>query len=565
VRASLKCLPLNRTNLLEALRVARIILIGTHGTEAGALVFERETDVGGAEMVSVEELKRSLSLVRHVETRMVFVGACHSEKAGIVLKDLGVDYVVAITGNERVRNVAARSFFRKFLEAALGRAALSEAVEKGIQAVETNPEIPEERRKFQRQKFICFPREKGRTHLFDEGEFLRRDLAQDLTETSELFGFRQNRDWPGRLIGRHEFILQVIRLLFQKKKVFIIQSPSDRGMGSSAILHFLAKYLSDRFCFRTISMQTSFETAGAMLANEEDSPQRLVLIDPMVETMRDVQVPLDAIDRSKSHVVVVVRSLTGREYASSNWAMLKLPPLSMENADQLQTVLLEEIHLSLPFLAPHANPSKIIQWVKAEALKQPKWADLVDKMRKGHRSWDEVIEALFRECVVGPQLWPRKERRALEEDEVAFIKSLSETYPTSKMFWEKWLEPTIATMSALEPYWTNRSIMGFVSEDRTNTVLLKGHEPGTFLFRTSVREPGKLTLSYVSEIKTVKKTLFSVQRTDGTINMESESGSIVRVNLWEGVKALTQLKKVLVRFGRDISPVDKFEAFTDVY
>ena len=559
---ALKCLPLNRDTIAEALMTARVILIGTHGSRSGGLVFEK--GIGEAELVTKDELKETLKHIEKVETRMVFVSACHSEEFGQFFVELGVDYSIAIVGEERVSNLASRAFFQEFLKQALVDKTIKDAVEDGIRFVETHPKLPPERQVNQRKKFAHFQRNDGNVYLFDPKESPNMGVARDLTESSDYFGFKR-RDLPNPIIGRHSTVRSLAKLLKENRRVTLVQS--EPGLGSSIVAHFLCRYMGDRNCFSAIIMRETFVEARFFFGSEEDLPENLLVIDTAWGANDDEDETwfYNNASKFKAHLFVIDKR---NQLRFGPIPAVPLDALESTHAERLRAMLLGM--QSLPnelMLPPSGNPRKIIEWVKSVARRQPVHLERLRNAKNELDSWESCLDSIIRDCVIGPDVWSKKERRFLEFHEVTWIKRLAgkdKLYPTLDQFWMQWLRPTLETLSALEPYWTSRSLLGFVSEEETNKIILRDKDPGTFLLRCSETRPGALALSYVGENGAIQKTQLQV-KPDGSIIMQAKAEKVQCSTLGEAVMMLRFLKKVVVSVRDGAELVNKNVAFSELF
>ena len=107
-------------NLSEELIAEPDILhLSGHGlhTSDGAYALALEHDNGSVSLLSMPSLARLLSALPHLP-KLVVILACHSESAGRVFADAGVEHVICVRGSERILDASAK-YLTKFLYASL--------------------------------------------------------------------------------------------------------------------------------------------------------------------------------------------------------------------------------------------------------------------------------------------------------------------------------------------------------------------------------------------------------------------------------------------------------------
>ena len=105
------------------------------------LCFENGT--GGVHALNVKILKQLFTAGRDCgssATKLVFVGACHSRKAGQAFADAGVPHVVAV--ERMVRDTAALIFTRAFYLALLSGKTVQQSFDIAEAAVASAPDLP---------------------------------------------------------------------------------------------------------------------------------------------------------------------------------------------------------------------------------------------------------------------------------------------------------------------------------------------------------------------------------------------------------------------------------------
>lgn len=131
----------------------RVLHYSGHG-HPDFLAFENQR--GEAQPVSPEMLKAMMG--ENSETKLVFVSACHSERAARAFVDAGAPHVVGVRTETTVLDNAARIFARAFYLAALAGKTIRRSFDAGKTAVLTDPDLQgwganEE----ERDKFVLLP------------------------------------------------------------------------------------------------------------------------------------------------------------------------------------------------------------------------------------------------------------------------------------------------------------------------------------------------------------------------------------------------------------------------
>ena len=96
-----------------------ILHLSGHGlhTSDGAYALALEHDNGSVSLLSMPSLARLLSALPRLP-KLVVILACHSESAGQVFADVGVEHVICVRGSERILDSSAK-YFAKFFYASL--------------------------------------------------------------------------------------------------------------------------------------------------------------------------------------------------------------------------------------------------------------------------------------------------------------------------------------------------------------------------------------------------------------------------------------------------------------
>ena len=114
-----------------------ILHLSGHGlhTADGQYALALEHDNGSVSLLSMPSLSRLLSALPHLP-KLVVILACHSESAGQVFADAGVEHVVCVRGSERILDSSAKYWTRFFYAALLGGFSVAKAFEVAVRNVE---------------------------------------------------------------------------------------------------------------------------------------------------------------------------------------------------------------------------------------------------------------------------------------------------------------------------------------------------------------------------------------------------------------------------------------------
>ncbi|KAH9253916.1 hypothetical protein BASA81_008040 [Batrachochytrium salamandrivorans] len=530
--------PLTKPALVEALKRCHILLLGAHGIAGGGIVLETNWFQG--ELLTVSELTEILVKLKNegeLVCKFCFVSSCYSELAGRALMANGVEHVVTIAGEDRISNLVSRSFFSRVLLALLlDLNSVGHAVESGLKFVETHPELTPARRMRQREKFVYYCSEGRAGELLFDSPIDNGLVEQAGLANSTLVGFPSSTlQQPGPIFGRQETIQDVLQALLLNGKDnhgLVVLRQAAKGMGSSLIVHFVASYLATRRAFDTIELVHSFAVASSRLLLTNSPGSLLLVVDAALDDDEGEKEFWQAVEVKPAISLLVV--------SKSNTAIpLHVTPLFVEplkpkyvvmlldylaKGETPPTIAFGKMTLTTTTESIEGNPLQVIAKAKTNKLTTTTNQSITHLIQ--HIQQD--LAPVWRASVMATTTMAR----TLTATELAFIDRQRNRFASQEQFWQRWLHPTLQTLTHVDQYWKRGLVLGFISETQCNE-LLQQQPQGTFLLRFSERNAGTITLSHVvqqhkdndgeEEEMTVEKVtlqispvLVSAKRADGT-------------------------------------------------
>ncbi len=203
-----------------------------------------EDGKSGLQLVTVETL-RNLCGAGVSKLDFVFVSACHSKNTGEAFAAAGVPHVVCVSIDAQLLDTAATTFTRAFyLSLAVGNT-VRQSFDIGRQAVVASPTVPNS--SSERDKFLLLP--EGALH--DKPVFVSQRVTKWPTVNNVLRGLVSAPpdhlpDTPEDFEGREVDMYNIITLL---QKRALVTVTGERGMGKSAVVIAVMRYLAERNVF----------------------------------------------------------------------------------------------------------------------------------------------------------------------------------------------------------------------------------------------------------------------------------------------------------------------------
>lgn len=240
-----------------------MVLVGTHGV-ADLLVFEDET--GGKLLMTHDQVLQALRGKHQVgkQAKCVFLSACYSEECAKHLgEEFGVDHVLAIGKEERVRHLVSRVFFKELLVQVMGGNSVQRGFECGRQSAATLKELDVESQNRQNSKFRYFA-QNPTARVFSIEELEEIGEPRDLTPDCIVRGIDIDLQTRRFCSLREDVLKSVARDLVLKEHCVLLINQDQPGMGSSVLLLQLCAFLSQRGggTFKSVEFFTSYADAN---------------------------------------------------------------------------------------------------------------------------------------------------------------------------------------------------------------------------------------------------------------------------------------------------------------
>ncbi|NJL61062.1 MAG: CHAT domain-containing protein [Methylacidiphilales bacterium] len=220
-----------------------------HGMKEGnntALVLEDE--VGMTRSFTEEELEIALSNRQQVPCQVALLNACHSEKLAQAFVKAGVFHVVAVNAEDKILDVAARCFSRRFYQALFNQDSVTNSFLSGRNAVKLDDKLKKLFNSLTFEQGVNFD-EAFKYELLPKGSPHNQSLIiEPATSHQVLYPHWSNTNIPREdknFVGRRKEIHQVIKALVESDKRCIALHGMG-GIGKTALAYAIGRWLHER-------------------------------------------------------------------------------------------------------------------------------------------------------------------------------------------------------------------------------------------------------------------------------------------------------------------------------
>jgi formylglycine-generating enzyme required for sulfatase activity/chromosomal replication initiation ATPase DnaA len=211
-----------------------------------ALVLEDE--VGIARSFTEEELEIALSNQQQVPCQLALLNACHSEKLAQAFVKAGIPHVIAVNAEDKILDVAARCFSRRFYQALFNQDSVSNSFLSGRNAVKLDDKLKKLFNSLTFEQGVNF-NEAFKYELLPKGSSHNESLIIEPADSHQvLYPHWSNTNIPREdknFVGRRKEIHQVIKALVESDKRCIALHGMG-GIGKTALAYAIGRWLHER-------------------------------------------------------------------------------------------------------------------------------------------------------------------------------------------------------------------------------------------------------------------------------------------------------------------------------